>query len=98
MSSPLFLEKTEKDTYQVVTIRDEIIGEGRMPDTAIKSARAKGHKEDIFFGSGYATLETDDLFSEAELIAELSQLAGMKILDAYDDDMRPIGYRMELRE
>jgi hypothetical protein len=22
----------------------------------------------------------------------------MKILDAYDDDMRPIGFRMELRE
>ena len=99
MSHPhLFLEPTNDGRFQVTNTADEIISKEAMPDKAIQSARAKGYKNDILFGSGYATLNTRDLFSQDELIQELAELAGMRILCAYDDNMNIIGYKMELKE
>ena len=99
MSHPhLFLERTDDGRYQVTNTGNEIISKESMPDKAIQTARAKGYKNDILFGSGYATLNTSDLFTEHELIRELAELAGMRILCAYDDNMHIIGYHMELKE
>ena len=98
-SRPLILEHTDDDQYEVHTIgRGTIISKESMPDKAIQTARAKGYKNEILFGSGYATLNTDDLFNELELIQELAALAGMKVLCAYDDNMHILGYHMELKE
>ena len=103
MSTPnLFLEPSDHGTYQVVQRepgqRSLIISDEKMPDKAIQCARRQGYLDDIIFGSGVSTIETDEVYSTLEIIQELANLGGFKVRQAYDDHMRIIGWTMELKE
>ena len=94
----LFLEKNHIDgKFKVLNQKGHCIGDGEMPEDAIHSARLVSDKP-IYFGSGVSVHNQDDVFTSDEIINELASLAGMKVYCAYDDDMRIIGYTMEVRE
>ena len=98
-SKTYFLEKNPIDGRHKVVDQDGFpYGDADMPDKAIQSARALGITDDINFGSGVAVVNKRDVFTTNELISELANLAGMKVRQAYDDNMNIIGWTMELIE
>lgn len=103
MSTPtkLFLEPSSHGTHQVImrtSTTNDVISDEKMPDKAIQSAREQGYMDDIHFGSGVSTIETDEVYSTYELIQELANLGGFRVRQAYDSDMKIIGWTMEVKE
>ena len=101
MAAPtkLFLEKNEiDDKFKVIDEDGFPFGDAKMPDDAIKGARALGITCPIYFGSRVSVADDKDVYSTDEIISELAHLAGMKVRCAYDEDMKIIGWAMELVE
>lgn len=101
MSAPtkLFLEKNDIDgLFHVVDKNGHAFGGGcDMPDDAIRHARTVSDAP-IFFGSGVSVSDDKDVYTTYELIQELANLGGFKVRQAYDSDMKIIGWTMELKE
>ena len=94
----LFLEKNHIDgRFKVLDEKGFAFGDGEMPDEAIQSARIVSNAP-IYFGSGVAVPNKDEVFETHECIQELANLAGMKVRQAYDDNMNIIGWTMEVVE
>lgn len=100
MTSPtqLFLEHNDIDNRVKVLDKDGFcFGDGETSIEAIQSARIVSDAP-IYFGSGVSVSDDTDVFETYELIKELAHLAGFKVRQAYDKDMKIIGWTMELKE
>ena len=96
MSSTLFLKHNPIDNrWKVLDADDFAFGDGASPKEAIQSARIVTGKA-ISLGSNQEISDGD--FNKDELIEALSELAGMKIIECFDDELNPTGYKMELIE
>lgn len=101
MSAPtkLFLEKNPIDDKFHVNDADGFAfgGPAEYPDEAIKHARTTSDAP-IYFGSGVSVVNKEDIFNTHEVISELARLSGFKVYCAYDENMKIIGWKMELVE
>ena len=103
MSAPtkLFLKLNTIDhRWKVVDEKGFCFGDGKDSEEAVQSARIVSDAP--IYGPGSVVIsnpkEDPNLFNVTELIEELANLAGMKVIRAWDNDFKPCGYYMELVE
>lgn len=98
MTAPteLFLEFNDIDgRWKVLDIAGFVFGDGATEKDAVQSARTVT-KAPIRIGHCKWVCDSD--YTTEEIIEELAELAGMKVIECYDKELNHKGYMMELRE
>ena len=99
MTAPteLFLEKNSIDgNWKVLDITDSPFGDGKTKTDAIKSA--KNLCDDTPIHIGPCQIVGKPTYTTKEIIDALAELAGMTVIEVFDENLNHVGYDMELRE
>lgn len=99
MAAPteLFLERNHIDgRWKVLDISDFPFGDGETKTDAIASAKMLCDDTPIHIAPRQIVGNPD--YTTDELIDALAELAGMTVIEVFDENLKQTGYIMEVRE